>query len=264
MYTTSSRSALLVAALSRLTYAHTILDRQSWHEHPLSTVFISSSSNDELELASPIQVAFCAKEEDYAPWSYAPVCTHVLESIDDKLCIYTSTSFGNGRGISIFTTSTTAKQFAALPAFKDPLALTSQNMNTPTNSWRATSIPNKGIGMLATKSLEFKDRVTAYTPALLAYLETELPTLEREMWWRFAIEQLPAKIKDEFLSLAYVFGDERFRVQDIVKANTFQMEVGGVNHLAVFPETSRLNHACNPKYVLKYSVEDSERNLLTV
>jgi ribosomal RNA assembly protein len=114
--------------------------------------------------------------------------------------------------------------------------------------------------MLATKSLEFKDRVTAYTPAFLAYLETELPTLEREMWWRFAIEQLPAKIKDEFLSLAYVFGDERFRVQDIVKANTFQMEVGGVNHLAVFPETSRLNHACNPKYVLKYPVEDSERS----
>jgi ribosomal RNA assembly protein len=202
-----------------------------------------------LELASPIQDSFQAKEEDYAPWSYPPVCTHVFESINDKLCVYTSTSFGNGRGISIFTTPTAAKQFAALPAFKDPSALSSQNINTLTNTWRAASIPDKGIGMLATQPLNFKDRVTAYTPAFLAYLETELATLEREKCWRFAVDQLPEKTRDAFMSLAYVFGDERVRVQDIVKANTFQVEVGGENHLAVFPETSRLNHACNPKYV---------------
>jgi ribosomal RNA assembly protein len=101
--------------------------------------------------------------------------------------------------------------------------------------------------MLATRALAFKDRVTAYTPAFLAYLETELSTLDREKWWRMAIEYLPEKTKQDFMSLAYVFGDERVRVQDIVKANTFQVEVGGGNHLAIFPETSRLNHACNPK-----------------
>jgi ribosomal RNA assembly protein len=101
--------------------------------------------------------------------------------------------------------------------------------------------------MLATRPLTFKDRITAYTPAFLAYLEDELSTLDREKWWRMAIKSLPEETKREFMSLAYVFGDERVRVQDIVKANTFQVEVGGGNHLAVFPETSRLNHACNPK-----------------
>jgi ribosomal RNA assembly protein len=101
--------------------------------------------------------------------------------------------------------------------------------------------------MLASRPLGFQDRVTAYTPAFLAYLEDDLSTLDREKWWRNAIEQLPAKIKEGFLGLSYVYGDERVRVQDIVKANTFQVEVGGVNHLAIFPETSRLNHACNPK-----------------
>jgi ribosomal RNA assembly protein len=101
--------------------------------------------------------------------------------------------------------------------------------------------------MLATRPLTFGDRVTAYTPAFLAYLEDELSTLDREKWWRRAIEYLPQETKEKFLDLAYVFGDERVRVQDIVKANTFQVEVGAGNHLAVFPETSRLNHACNPK-----------------
>lgn len=101
--------------------------------------------------------------------------------------------------------------------------------------------------MLATHPLHFPDTITSYTPAFLAYLESALSTLERERWWRIAISQLPERTRTEFLGLATVFGDERVRVQDIVKANTFQVEVGGGNHLAVFPETSRLNHACAPK-----------------
>ncbi|KAJ4367599.1 ribosomal RNA assembly protein krr1 [Neocucurbitaria cava] len=130
---------------------------------------------------------------------------------------------------------------------EDPSALAAQHINTDPGTWQATPIPGKGIGMLASKPLNFKDRVTAYTPAFLAYLETELSTLDREAWWKLAIEQLPEKTKADFMNLTYVFGDMRIRIQDIVKANTFQVDVEGVNHLAIFPETSRLNHACNPK-----------------
>jgi len=101
--------------------------------------------------------------------------------------------------------------------------------------------------MLASRPLVFGNLITTYTPAFIAHLEDELGTMEREKYWRMAIEQLPQKIKEEFLGLSYVYGDERVRVQDIVKANTFQLEVGGVKHLAVWPETSRANHACCPK-----------------
>jgi len=102
--------------------------------------------------------------------------------------------------------------------------------------------------MLATRDLVFGDMVTAYTPVFLAYLEVELSTLEREKWWRRAVEQLPEESKDTFLDLATIYGDERVRVQDIVKSNTFRVEVGGgVGHLAIWPETSRANHACAPK-----------------
>jgi hypothetical protein len=230
-------------------YAHVILKDQCWHEQTLHTSDLYCSSTDQTNYAIAIQRPIQTQEEAYAPWSHAPVCTDVLDSINDRLCVYTSTSFSNGRGISVFTTPHLAAQFASLPAFTDSTALNKHDVNVFTHTWRATSIPGKGTGMLATKPLKFKDRVTSYTPAFLAYLESELSTLEREEWWRIAIEQLPRKIRDNFLSLAYVFGDNRVRVQDIVKANTFQVEVLGVNHLAVFPETSRLNHACNPKYV---------------
>lgn len=227
-----------------------VLDHQCWHEQIFHQVYFQSSHDRRKEYASIIYNPLHDPKVWYAPWSYPPTCTHILESIGDKLCVYTDTSFAHGRGISIFTTPSLAVQYASLPAFRNPSRLDAENVNVLSGAWNATPISGKGIGMLASKQLHFKDRITAYTPAILAYLEDELGTLEREMWWKFAIEQLPSKTKEDFLDLTYVFGDERVRVQDIVKANTFQVEVDGVNHLAVFPETSRLNHACNPKYII--------------
>lgn len=234
-------------------HSYVPLDRQCWHEDPLTVVNLYSSPDRIQEYASFIQTSnfdgqsSIVKEEDPAPWSHPVACTNVLRGINDKLCVYTDSSFGNGRGISIFTTPKVAGQLFSLPAFQNPSALDALDINVNSGTWKAAPIPGKGIGMLASKPLKFKDRVTAYTPAFLAYLETELSTPDREVWWRLAIEQLPQKIKEDFLGLTYIFGDERVRVQDIVKANTFQVNIEGVNHLAVFPETSRLNHACNPK-----------------
>ncbi|KAE8873778.1 hypothetical protein PTNB73_00410 [Pyrenophora teres f. teres] len=122
-------------------------------------------------------------------------------------------------------------------------------INTPTNAYTATAIPGKGLGMLAARDLNFGDVVTAHTPTFVAYLEVELSTLERERWWRRAVEQLPKESRDAFLDLATVYGDERVKVQDVVKSNTFRVDVGGgVGHLAIWPETSRANHGCAPKH----------------
>jgi hypothetical protein len=231
---------LLLSSVS----AHVTLDRQCWHEYPFQTFSIQSSQERQKELAQVLQVPFLSQLSEHAPWSYPPLCTQVLPSINDKLCIYTSTSFASGRGISIITTPTLAQRFSSLSAFTDP---STRNTNTPTHAYHTTAIPGKGIGMLASQPLVFGDLITSHTPAFIAYLEDELGTMQREKLWRQAIEQLPGKMKEEFLGLSYVYGDARVRVQDIVKANTFQLEVGGANHLAVWPETSRANHACNPK-----------------
>ncbi|KAF2832792.1 hypothetical protein CC86DRAFT_450677 [Ophiobolus disseminans] len=226
---------------------------ECWHEYPLNTINLQSHISEKKELVNRVETKYSTKEAYNTPWSYPPICTpHTPGSIGEQLCIYTLATFASGRGISIFTTPALARKVAALPAFTEWSASAHQDVNIPTNTYRATSLPGKGIGMLATKSLIFGDRITSYTPAFLAYLEDELGTMEREAYWRHAIEQLPSAIKEEFLGLSYVYGDERVRVQDIVKANTFQVEIGGVKHLAVWPETSRANHACdaNAQYVI--------------
>ncbi|EXJ92357.1 hypothetical protein A1O3_00907 [Capronia epimyces CBS 606.96] len=190
-----------------------------------------------------------AEAENLHLWSFKPVCTEYFEVLKDPLCVFTNVSFSNGRGISIFTTPTIASEFAALLPFQDPAALSSRGINSPSEpdgpSYTKT-IPGKGIGMLAKHELQRGDLIAAYTPYLLAHMENLLSTTEREKYLQVAIEQLPEPSKTHFLTLATIYGDPRVAVQDVVKANAFEMQVGGQMHLAVFPESSRINHACAP------------------
>lgn len=226
--------------------------QQCSFSHPLSTPFLQYSSHGkEIVYTHPFDFGFPEKQPSFTippsgPWSFPLVCTELLPGVGDKLCVYTSTSFSDGRGISIFTTPSLAAHFLSLPAFTDP-SFPSPGINEDSGTWKIHPLPSRGLGLLATRPLSFKDRVTAYTPALLAYLESDLSTSEREKYYKIAVQQLPEVTREMFLGLATVYGVESVKHQDVVKANTFQMEVGGANHLAVFPETSRLNHGCSPK-----------------
>ncbi|KAF1999530.1 SET domain-containing protein [Amniculicola lignicola CBS 123094] len=238
----------------------TLLKQQCWHEYPFTTSLLQSSPYvSEADIITPLRSSTFANiptvlissarneaTSEHAPWSYPPVCTTILPHLSTQLCVYTNTSFSNGRGISIFTTPSIARDFANLPAFQDPAALLAKDVNTNSGVWSAEKIEGKGVGLVAKRNLEFGDRVTAYTPALIAVMEGELSTAEREKYWRIAIDQLPKETGEMYLGLATVFGIKSVVVQDVVKANSFQLDVGGATHLAVYPETSRMNHACSP------------------
>jgi ribosomal RNA assembly protein len=161
--------------------------------------------------------------------------------------VYTNSTFSGGRGISIFTTPRIAEEFVALLPFRDSTVL--DGINNPDGPWYTQKLPAKGIGMLAKRNLKRGDLIAAYTPVLLAHMEDALSARDREKFLRFAVDQLPVATKESYFSLATIFGDPTVIVQDVVKANAFEMQVGGQMHLAVIPEPSRMNHECAPKYV---------------
>lgn len=185
--------------------------------------------------------------EDFSPWSYPPVCTGQIDKIGSELCVYTDTSFSNGRGVSIFTTPRIAAEFSALPAFHDPTAL--DGINDSDKPWYTKEISGKGIGVVASRKIKRGELLTAYTPVLLSHQDKELSTLEREQFMRTAIAQLPAESQRMYLNLATIYGIATAPVQDVAMANAYEIEVGGKMHLAVYPETSRINHDCASKYV---------------
>jgi len=217
-----------------------------------STTNDDSLYGNESEQSSDIYLGSTHEDQDsgadISPWSYEPICTEFLEGLKSKLCVYTNATFANGRGISIFTTPEIAKEFATLLPFQDPSVLQERAINPPDGPWYTRKLPGKGIGMLAKRNLKRGDVITAYTPYLLAHMENVLSTQEREEYLRIAVDQLPDASKEHYFSLATIYGKPSVIVQDVVKTNTFEMQVGGQMHMAVFPEAARMNHACAPKY----------------
>ncbi len=208
-------------------------------------------SNKSGEASASSVVGEQGSSNSYFPWTYKPVCSKYLDGVGDKLCVYTNATFSNGRGISIFTTPRIAEEFAALPPFREPAALLAQGINsggiTKDQPWYTSVIPDKGTGMFASRPLDRSDRITAFTPYLLAHMENILTTQERENFLRIAVDQLPKASRAAYLDLAKIYNEPSVVVQDVVKANAFEIQIGGLMHLAVFPESSRFNHACAPK-----------------
>lgn len=83
---------------------------------------------------------------------------------------------------------------------------------------------------------------------LILHTEKILHTTdEREKFLRLAVSQLPQHSQEQFYGLAKMCDDETIIAQDVAKSNAFDIEVGGVKHVAVFSDASRFNHACSPK-----------------
>ncbi|KAF2840709.1 SET domain-containing protein [Patellaria atrata CBS 101060] len=189
-------------------------------------------------------------ERKHSLWPYEPLCTGLRKGLDEELCIYTNAEFAGGRGISIFTTRKIAESFKSLPPFHSPEVL--DGINKPTTAWSTRKMPNKGIGMVAESKFQRGNRILVTTPVLLAHMdfamadEDVFPVLEREAFLRKAVDQLPTRTRDAFLSLATLFNAPHLVVQDVMKTNAFEIQVGGQMHLAVFPEAARINHDCGP------------------
>ncbi|KIW15481.1 hypothetical protein PV08_05527 [Exophiala spinifera] len=199
--------------------------------------------------------------DSYSPWSYRPFCTDTLfDKINDEpLCVYTSTGFAGGRGLSLFTTPSVADHIVATtPLFSEhDTSVVSSGVNTHSGNWYTAPIPGKGTGMLASKALRRGNLVLATTPILIAYSENVLDATTREKYLRRAIDQLPSVTRAMYLSLASLSDNAETQVQDIAAANTFGISLGSERdregeqrpHLAVFPEASRMNHDCAPNAI---------------
>lgn len=183
------------------------------------------------------------------PWTHPRVCTQMLEGINEPLCIYTSTTFASGRGISILTKPSKAEKITQVQGFRDSNSLSALNKNHKP-PWRVVPTPGRGMGMRAIRSLDLGDKITAYTPVFVAasYVGNLVSTQDLELLFRRAVDQLPVASREKFMDLAHRYEIDEYRVQDIVQTNCFEFDVDGEMHLAVYPETSRINHSCGAKY----------------
>ncbi|KAH8679046.1 hypothetical protein BGZ60DRAFT_428853 [Tricladium varicosporioides] len=176
------------------------------------------------------------------PWKSEPECLQNEEQLKEY-CIYTSSNFRNGRGISLLTTSFTAVTIS----FSSGFSLHPQIYPTPTsNTYYETSLPGRGKGLISNGTFQRGDLIQSSTPVLIIDEETFdiLEDEERFAFQRKAIDALPVATRDLFYGLAGHFGIDK--VEDIIRTNTFGAHFEGRMHGVVVPEAARLNHDCRP------------------
>ncbi len=180
----------------------------------------------------------------WRPWTYPPYCAD-----GSAYCVFTSTDFqGPGRGLSLIDMQPTETQNATTSAVKSLAHLLSSL--PPPNTAGETSppydvrdIPGKGKGLVAIRKISRGQTFMVDYAAVVA--DQQFPTRVRREQGRHllreAIHRLPAA--DEVLSLARSSSDPDNvpAVEDVLKTNSFSVEIAGKVYMALFPRIAVSN-----------------------
>lgn len=165
------------------------------------------------------------------PWDSAPRCLNSSE-----YCLYTSSSFASGRGISIITTPFTALSLSSMPIFttRQPPVYPPKGHNL----YYEVDFPGRGRGVIANTTFHRGDMIFSHTPLLL--LDEEMfegtSMTERNPFTEQAVEALPLAARELFYSQAGHFGTNP--VEDRIRTNGFAIKLGGRTHGALVPEAA--------------------------
>ncbi|KAK3348998.1 hypothetical protein B0T25DRAFT_609423 [Lasiosphaeria hispida] len=194
----------------------------------------------------------------WAPWTHKPFC---VEAHETPWCVYTNAAVpranGKRRGISIVTTPALAADvldltrhplgaaFDAIPPEKKFDAL----------PYEVRDVPGKGKGAVATRKIE-KGRVVLIDHVMvLATAEFPADVMHEE------VQDLLSRGVEQLSESGSVYGlaqkgrEEQglTEVEDVLLTNSFEIAVADQPYMWIFPDLSRLNHACSSNAIMHFS-----------
>jgi len=182
-------------------------------------------------------------------WKFEPKCIPSQES-KRQFCVYTSTEFANGRGISIITHDHIAARIEELSSFTKPGVFNSTN-NFSNAPWEVKSVPGRGKGLFATRKITRGEVILSNFPVAVLHMEAfPLDYALNYEYLHLAYNQLPSTTKALFMDLAaHNSGDP---IMERINTNAFAGEFGGSPHFMMYPEAARMNHDCRPNAVFDH------------
>ncbi|KAK4144437.1 uncharacterized protein C8A04DRAFT_36681 [Dichotomopilus funicola] len=183
-----------------------------------------------------------------APWTGPEHCS-------TEYCVY-SNPHASHAGLSMITTTHNLSD--------DTLTANSglEIELKPGIDYYEAEIPGKGIGLIANRTIYKGEIILQRGPALLIQStpHVHVPPDRRLEMYEAAVDRLPSETRKHFLRQV---GDT---VLDKVQRNAFRVFVSGNGtdsaHLGVFPEVSKINHACRPN--LHYRLNNTTHTTIAV
>ncbi|KAK4222910.1 hypothetical protein QBC38DRAFT_512690 [Podospora fimiseda] len=182
-------------------------------------------------------------------------------------CVFTSTQFRSAsRGISIITSKTSSQNDPSstsnniLPYISSILT---SNLSPPTSlpstpPYELRKLKDKGYGLIATRKIPRGSVFMLDYAILLA--DVELPRkmkmkqgreLLKEAFWR-----LPEPERVLGLARSSPTPEETPVEEDVMRTNSFNVEIEGRGFMGLFPDIARMNHACKPSAITKFNSTD--------
>ena len=174
------------------------------------------------------------------PWTNLPHCTGRSDA-SNALCVFTDSTYAQGRGISIVTKPAIAKDFLKLRGFADPKVMAGIPMSQFPPPFAITQLPGRGMGVVANRTIERGELIMAYTTTTIFHADTFAEDEDDEEpdfpMIHVAVDRLPRSSRARWLDLAAHF-EGRDTYNEKISTNSFSEEFGEEEHYMVIPEIS--------------------------
>ncbi|KAI0114404.1 hypothetical protein GGR51DRAFT_443269 [Nemania sp. FL0031] len=186
---------------------------------------------------------------DWSPWTHKPSCVDGEKEPFQKYCVYSNSRHGY-QGISIITKPKTAADSAGMLNEEFPGG---HSVNNTTPSYAIVDIPQKGKGVVATRKISRAEAFMSDWATVV--LDLSFPKAMQQhighQYLHLAADQLSNP--DKVLELGRSSTKAIDIMEDILGTNAFSYTLGGDSHMALYPEVSRINHACKPNAFVRFS-----------
>jgi len=172
------------------------------------------------------------------PWTHQPLCAADTADPgpDSKVCVFTDATRGL-HGLSLITTPEQAARAAAVSVCLPSAGKPAADKFEPV-PYEVIDIPGKGKGAVAKRHIAAHESIIIDDPVLLVdniHGKTISPSLTGEMRTR-AVEQLARP--EAVLGLSALDNSDDTIVNNIFRANSFELEFGEAKYGALYPGIS--------------------------
>lgn len=186
-----------------------------------------------------------ADPESWGPWTHPPSCLEAVHNPRAKFCTFTDAGHGS-HGISLLSFPEIAAAIvdtlqnpylSAIPApAVDPVLRGAAN-STP--AYEIRDIPGKGKGVVATRLIRQYETFMGDYAAMIVSSSFPGAVRQQDGYELLHLGANQLMHPDALLNLGRSSpGHQSDIVEDIMRTNSFQLEVGGAPHMAMFPEIS--------------------------
>lgn len=169
------------------------------------------------------------------------------DNTPSMFCVYTNNRHGIG-GLSIVTTPETAS--ASIGVWDESLPQLPSTKKNASLAYGIVDIPGRGKGVLATRVIKQHETFMVDYAALVVDLRVAGGSVERNEGYRL-LQMAADQVADpkRVFGLAQTSRAARHPVENVLRSNAFHTALGaeGDEHMALFPDLARINHACRPK-----------------